>query len=343
MQTELSLKELLELPPIDRERPYTDERRARRIRAGIVAVVVILLLSLMGTGTYLFVTRPTVPDVLGMTEGEALTAAQGVEMDLIVVGTLYSVEPAGTVISQSPRISTRPLFARAIKVTLSSGKQAITIPALRGETELRARSILEQLGLNVQVVYEYAPESMGKVTSTHPEANQAIETGDIVVLRIGAPRSQVALVEYDLHGKTVIILVDEDGAHADVAKDIAIRLTSLLQAAQATVITTDTPSQSIASRITLTMSNHDVDTVYVRGSAQHEADLMPDSLPRHIFDVLGEVPLSRGYAYSDEVPGQNAAIVSFGVAGDMSLYQDARWKDNIARSIYLAFGRTLVR
>jgi len=343
MQTDLSQKELLELPPIDRERPYGRSGLSQRTKVMIVASIVSSIILLVAGGAYFYLTRPIVPDVRGMTDSEALKVTQEARMNLIVTGTHYSIEPAGTIISQSPRVGTQPLFARSVKVTLSSGKQAITVPDLIGETELRARSILEQQGLNVQTVYEYAPDGIGKVISMNPEVGQAVETGDIVVLRVGAPQSQVSLVEYDLHGKTVIISVGDDGVQADIAQDIAIRLTSLLQAAQATVITQDTMTDNASAFIKLTTGDHEVDMVYVMGAAQSEPALASDSLPRTLFDMFGQIPVSRGYAHAEDISSDDSVVVLFGQSGDATLHSDTRWKDNIARSIYLALGQTLVR
>jgi hypothetical protein len=293
--------------------------------------------------------RPTVPEMGGLSIDHARLVASDAGFDLVVSATLYSIEPADTVIGQTPETGARPLLRRTLRVVLSSGKQTITIPDLVGETELRARSVLEQLGLNAQVVYEYSPDAIGKVVSTTPIAHSAIETGDIVVVRIGAPRSQVSLIEYDLHSNTVAIVVDDRESDITIARDIALRLSSLLQAAQATVIvqgTGDPVSEDISLVISLSSDDHTVETIAIAGASPPDGEADSAMLAQQIAAALEAIPVSTSYGVVEwkfAFDPDRAAEVSFGLEGDTALYKDTRWKDNVARSLYLAIGKTLVR
>ena len=344
MQTDLSLKELLELPTVTRERPYPVPGMTLRAKVLLGGGALCALALLIGIGWYVLTTRPLVPDVMDLDVGQAKQVAVDTGMELIVSARLYSVSPVDTVIGQYPRAGSKPLFGRTLRVVLSSGKQALTVPLLVGETELRARSILEQQGLNAQIVYEYAPDNIGKVLSTKPGAYSVVETGDIVVVRIGAPRSQIALVEYDLQSNTIILIVGNEERTA-VAHDIAIRLSSLLQAAQATVFIQEEPTDTATINVRLTTGDHATDTVEVFGDDRVVGGDEGAVLGQEIVTSLKQIPLATGYTHIDWDGAMPAGTVevSFGIDGDLSLYRDTRWKDNIARSLYLAIGRTLVR
>jgi hypothetical protein len=257
-----------------------------------------------------------------MSEQQARMAADQAGMELIVDGTLYSVESAGTVVAQSPLPTSQPWFAHTLQVTLSSGKQELIMPTLVGEAELRARTLLEQMGLHVQVVFEYAPDATGKVLSTQPTPDEVVQTGDIVVVCVGSPRSQVSLIEYDLAGKTAVISVINSEAITDedaraMADDVALRLASLLQAAEATVLT-DADIVGLEEvqadvYIELTLGEHEVDVIHLVTDTENEKAIRKSSLVHLAFDQLGKIPLSRVYGYRETMPFTGALVVSFGI------------------------------
>ncbi|MCL2492116.1 MAG: PASTA domain-containing protein [Coriobacteriia bacterium] len=346
MQTDLTLAELLQLPPIERERPYPTVGLSSRTKILISALAFLSVALIIAAGTYFYVTRPVVPDVIGLTEAKARLIARDAGLDLSVSATMYSVAPAHSIIGQAPEPGGRPFLHRTMRVVLSSGKQTITVPLLEGETEVRARSVLEQLGLNAQVVYEYAPDQIGKVLSTKPEAYAAVNTGDIVVLRVGAPRSPIALVEYDLQGKTIVINATDEWGGPNIANDIAIRLSSLLRAAQATVLMQEEVTEETSAYIWLVTDEHDTGVIGVMNTMASVEELEEGSLSAAVIELLAAVPLSTTYEQKEDglaLAPLYKVTVSFGTEGDMALYQDTRWKDNIARSLYLALGQTLVR
>ena len=344
MQTDLSLKELLKLPPVPRERPAPAPLIPTKIKVVLLALLVLALAAVGAWGYYLSTTIPVVPDVITLTQSDAAHTAQRAGMSLEVVGTLYSVEPAGHVIEQSPHAGAEPFFTRTLQVVVSSGKQEIVIPELIGESEIRARSLLEMLGLTVQTAYEYSPELVGAVISTTPLAGESVETGDIIIMRVGAPRSQVALVEYDLQGKTVVISVAAGPDDVGISEDIALRLTSFLQAAQATVLAGHEPASEAAAYLQLSTADHASNIVHVQGAAAVESELPADSLAKAIISRMHAIPASTSYAHvHDPLPFEQAAVVAFGTDDSRGLYRDNRWKDNLARSLYLALGETLMR
>ena len=356
MRTDLSLKELLELPPVDRERPHISRGLSPRVRISLIIGMLACIILPASVGIFFYLTRPVIPDVIGLETQEAQEIASGAHVRLDVAGTLFSVEPAGTIVEQTPEAGERPFFRRTVSAILSSGKQSIEVPHLTGETRIRAESILKHMGLQTQVVYEYTPDAIGKVLSTQPEEGVTVQTGDAIALRVGAPQSQVSLVEYDLHDMVVAISISplENAALSD---DIALRLASLLRAAQATVhvvtwqdsATSDIASEKtlpdgVSAYIRLMVGNHPANILYVQENTSSEDALASSALARRVLDQLRAIPTRAEYKTTKEsllLP--RCAVVSFGNEGNFSLYKDSRWKDNVARSLYLAIGQTLVR
>ena len=344
MQTDLSLTELLQLPAVERERSYPTRGMTPRLKVLAASLLALALVAVTIAGIAILLTRPTVPNVMTLDVEHARRVAREAGFDLVVSATLYSVAPPNTVIGQSPDAGVEPFLRRSVRVVLSSGTQAITVPDLSGESELRARSVLEQLGLNAQVVYEYAPDEIGRVVATNPEAHATVQTGDVIIVRVGAPRSQVSLVEYDLQSSHIVIAVKNDETTA-ITHDIALRLSSLLEAAQATVTIQDDPGGDADITLWLTTADHPVEAIAIQ-SDDTLRGLDGQALSERILTQLEEIPLTVTYAHidwkTDEVP-LGTVEVSFGTQGDAVLYKDTRWKDNVARSLYLAIGKTLVR
>lgn len=66
-------------------------------------------------------TGVTVPDVIGMTEGEADTALEGVGLDTGAVTTVCSGATAGDVVSQAPPAGVTATEGSLVNLALSSG------------------------------------------------------------------------------------------------------------------------------------------------------------------------------------------------------------------------------
>ncbi|MCL2024944.1 MAG: PASTA domain-containing protein [Coriobacteriia bacterium] len=181
MKTDLTLKELLELPAIERERPPSsrmsrDQRVTRAVLAGAVAVMVVV---------------------------------------------------AGAIPLLAVRVRLAPVDSDTIAV-----QPATNVPAVVGMSEDDAQRALEELNLVVRIAYESNPDRVGEVVSVNPGVGSVIRSGEVVVLHVGAPRSEVPLVRYDLSGHTIAIV-----ATNAIENDIALRLASLFRAAGASTVT----------------------------------------------------------------------------------------------------------
>ena len=137
--------------------------------------------------------------------------------------------PAGTVLSQTPVAGSRrkltdetPLCKVTLSVSL--GKETVTLPNLVGKDERAATAALRELGLSVMTVRRVGALPEGSVISMEPHAGTTVPTDSTVTLTVceGTPTSTVtvpnligrsrsdALVELWMAQLGVAQIVEED-------------------------------------------------------------------------------------------------------------------------------------
>ncbi len=92
-----------------------------------------------------------VPSLAGKTvnEASALLAASGLNLKVEETRRVDPIVPAGRVISQDPQAGARTRRERGVKVWVSAGPRATTIPTLIGESERTAQLLAQQGGLQL--------------------------------------------------------------------------------------------------------------------------------------------------------------------------------------------------
>jgi beta-lactam-binding protein with PASTA domain len=129
--------------------------------------------------------RPVVPDVVGMSEPNAVSAITGPGiLELGTVGEGYSdTFPAGSVISQNPAGGTLVLIGSGVNIVISLGRPVV--PDVRGMSQTEAAAAIEAIdNLTVGVVTEQYSDTVpiGCVVSQYPDANTAVLIGSPVDL-----------------------------------------------------------------------------------------------------------------------------------------------------------------
>ncbi|WP_418968660.1 PASTA domain-containing protein [Alloscardovia omnicolens] len=92
-----------------------------------------------------------VPNVVGMSRGDALAALAQLKLTATVKEEYSSTAPAGEVLSQSEKSGAELRWNDSITLTVSKGAQTVTVPDVRGMTLARAQTTLEDLGFTVKV------------------------------------------------------------------------------------------------------------------------------------------------------------------------------------------------
>jgi eukaryotic-like serine/threonine-protein kinase len=179
-----------------------------------------------------------IPDLTNHTANEATAMAGSLALAIRVDETRRPDPkiPAGRVIAQEPRPGTTSRQQRTVRVWLSSGVRAVTVPSLTGETERTAQMRLSQDGLEVANLSEIRSDTYGAdvVVAQDPAPNTA---GARVALLVNRAEQAVNYVMPDLIG------VNGDQA-AEILRSHGIRV----------AVVGSTPYPGVASGVVLHQS-----------------------------------------------------------------------------------------
>jgi eukaryotic-like serine/threonine-protein kinase len=150
-------------------------------------VATYLLFALASMRLALRTREVQVPDLTNRTANEATAVANGIGLAVRVDDTRRSDAkiPAGRVLAQEPAAGSPSRRQRSIRVWLSSGIHAATVPALVGQTERAAQLRVAQDGVTLGGVAEirspdYPPDV---VVAQMPPAKTATESVSLLVNR----------------------------------------------------------------------------------------------------------------------------------------------------------------
>ncbi|MBT3166702.1 Stk1 family PASTA domain-containing Ser/Thr kinase [Streptomyces sp. Vc74B-19] len=178
-----------------RSPPPLPPRRRTALRRGPAAIVVAVLLVLgLGAGVWYINSGQftKVPPLLSKTEQEARDRLAEAGLDVGDVQEQYSdsVE-RGKVIDTDPAAGSRVRGSASVSLTLSKGPQTVRVPDLDGYPLDKARSLLEDEGLEPGMVTREFSDSVPKdaVVSTEPGKGTKVRAGSAVKLTVskGSP------------------------------------------------------------------------------------------------------------------------------------------------------------
>ncbi len=164
-----------------------DLRKKKRNRK-IALIVALIAAALVGIVAYAMTRQKvTVPDLTGMTESQATAACKQLGLSLEVSDHDYSDSVGkGKIMSQTPKANSQVVKGRAIRVTISKGKNSTTVPSVVGLTESAAVSKLEDADLTVsEIKREYNDKyDSGIVYAVSPNAGSSVSKDGKVVLYV---------------------------------------------------------------------------------------------------------------------------------------------------------------
>ncbi|MFJ3135083.1 Stk1 family PASTA domain-containing Ser/Thr kinase [Streptomyces sp. NPDC086843] len=178
-----------------RSPPPLPPRRRTALRRGPAAIVVAVLLVLgLGAGVWYINSGQftKVPPLLSKTEQQARDRLAEAGLDVGEVKEQYSdsVE-RGKVIGTDPAAGARVRGSASVSLTLSKGPQTVRVPDLDGYPLDKARSLLEDEGLEPGMVTREFSDSVPKdaVVSTEPGKGTKVRAGSAVKLTVskGSP------------------------------------------------------------------------------------------------------------------------------------------------------------
>ncbi|MFF8033986.1 Stk1 family PASTA domain-containing Ser/Thr kinase [Streptomyces sp. NPDC016626] len=174
--------------------PLPPRRRTALRRGPMAAVVAVLLVLGLGTGVWYINSGQftKVPPLLAKTEREARDRLADAGLDVGQVEEAYSdTVERGTVISTDPAVGARIRGHDPVSLTISKGPQTVRVPDLDGYPLDKARSLLEDEGLEPGMVTRAFSEDVarGSVVSTEPGKGTEVRAGSAVALTVsrGSP------------------------------------------------------------------------------------------------------------------------------------------------------------
>jgi serine/threonine-protein kinase len=145
-----------------------------------------------------------VPTLSGKSVNDASAAVAAVGLTLKVEDAKRpdTTVPAGQIISQDPAAGVRTRRERNVKVWVSAGSRAATVPALLGESERSAQLRAQQDGLPLAAIDEIRTTDYpaGTVVAQTPAARQALPAGMKLALLVNRGERGVTYVMPDLIG-----------------------------------------------------------------------------------------------------------------------------------------------
>jgi serine/threonine-protein kinase len=125
----------------------------------------------------------TVPNVVGLPleDAEERLQTAGLEAN---VRRVFSEEPPGTVVAQSPAAGERVETDSPVRINASKGTGRVAVPDLIGLTEDEAKEELADAGLAANVFEVPSSEPAGRVVAQNPPPGDVVGEGDIVRINV---------------------------------------------------------------------------------------------------------------------------------------------------------------
>jgi serine/threonine-protein kinase len=181
------------VPPPSRKAP----QRKNRALFWILAILALALLS--GAAWALLkdqspaTSKVAVPDVVGQSFDAASAELTGAKFEVDKTESADDTVPAGDVISQDPAGGSLMAPGTTVELTVSTGKETVTMPALSSYTYDDAKQLLEgdRYGLTVEKEERDSSAPKDEVINSNPPEGTEVEKGSTVTLFVSKGRSSV--------------------------------------------------------------------------------------------------------------------------------------------------------
>jgi eukaryotic-like serine/threonine-protein kinase len=149
-------------------------------------LLALLVAVLAGIGAYLYFAQQdesTVPAVTGMRQepAEAAVRDAGLEPEST---RQQSSKPEGIVLGQSPDAGASVDEGSTVRLVVSTGPPAETVPDVVGETQSQAVAALTAAGFESDVTEAFSDKKAGIVVSQEPKAGEQLDEGGTVALTV---------------------------------------------------------------------------------------------------------------------------------------------------------------
>ncbi len=159
-----------------------------------------------------------VPDLKGKSESEAIVAIKDAGFELGDVRREASDEvDAGMVIDQAPSAGTEAPKGSPISISVSQGKETVTVPNVVGLSQADATTQIESAGLKVRVTEEYDDNApAGQVTEQSPDGGVTVDSNTVITITVSKGKQTVEM-------PNVVGMTETDAT--DELEDLGLRVT----------------------------------------------------------------------------------------------------------------------
>lgn len=200
------------IPPMPA--PPASHRVEEEKRSPLGAIVAtIAILGLLGAGGYYVYTKVAdkpssnqvsdnvaIPNVAGQPEAAATAQLQGLGLKVERREEASPQVPKGQVIATTPAAGSQIRGGATVTLVVSTGKEIIEVPDLKGQTTEEASTTLSKLGLQLDgVVKEDASDKVpaGKILDQSPGAGAQVSKGSHVAITVSSGVAKVRVPNID--------------------------------------------------------------------------------------------------------------------------------------------------
>ncbi len=164
-----------------------------------------------------------IPNLVGMSEPEALAGIRLAGFELNLIQREYSDQPEGAVIRQTPEADSLAPPGALVTIVVSKGLELREIPPVGGMTQPDARRQLEAAGFAVKVAEEFSDTvARGTVIGQSPTAGASINVGGEVTIRVSKGRDLVKVPRViDMREEQAIAALQAAGFEVDIQEQVS--------------------------------------------------------------------------------------------------------------------------
>jgi len=191
-----------------RQAEETEPREGSPVLAAMFGVTVaFVIITLAFIGGMLYFNNPLekvpeviVPDLVNKRYEEIVGAAQYDDFVFEIEETRYDDTARGHIISQKPKSGTKAKTGSTIKVVISNGQKAVTMPYLLGYEETSAYAELVAIDLEYEREDVFANQQVGTVVETEPAFGEEVAAGTVVKVKVSVGPEMKIMATPDLRG-----------------------------------------------------------------------------------------------------------------------------------------------
>jgi serine/threonine-protein kinase len=169
-----------------------EQRSGMRDRLPWIIIGLLVALLIAGLATWYFTRSDTkpVPGVVGLSVDDAVTRLQADGFKAEIVRQ-SNAKPPGVVFGQNPAANTDADEGSSVRVLVSKGPSAVTVPNAVGLRQSEARSQLVDAGFTVTTAQVFSDQPSGVVVAQDPAAGEKVAPGTKVRLNVSKGSGEV--------------------------------------------------------------------------------------------------------------------------------------------------------